>query len=816
MSIAANLGRLAACNQFFVYRLSEWSATENKWKRKQPWSLKYDNNIKPQMSYNWMSYDAALAAVMRQPVTPGVTWCVGMWITESLGVFFLDIDKLPADYTTTPEANALLARFPGCMVEWSSSRRGVHVIGSRTADIDHCNESPPLELYTDERGIALGLTASGSADTDATEAFATLVTERFPPKPRVATGPVMPPIPGAPADLSAVSLVLRQADRITRAPQGERNAALNGAAFVVGGMVGAGRISRDEARAALVSAVERAGWGDMDVQCGKIDQALDAGAQEPIARAVPVVPGVPVVTTPGVPAIADAPAVETDWTDIVDRAITMINNVGSYKELMSVVLPAIQELRIDSDYSERVVKALGKRLDLFDAKPSVAKLRQMVSPAPRAELADTAPPEWFAPFCYVRRTESYYNTLTCTEFSADNFRTEYTRFMPLKPNGTREDPVQWARERWNVVTVDDTMYRPDRGVYFDFSGRQYANSFNPASLPALAAPSPACHIAIQAFQDHLRLLCSGREWLFEKLLQWIAFNVQNPGRKIRWMPLIKGVGGDGKSIVGELIFETLGEQNVKLTSISNLANSGGFTDWAMGKCVNVIEEIRLEGRERKKIYNAMKNFIGDTRADINRKGKASSESSTNITNHWANSNYGDAMPLDEDDRRICVVFTPYDNIDEAVAAKGLPDRSSLVKHFKMLGASMRSEPGAWRAWLMSVDTSSFDPDDRAPDTPERQSMILMSSDSMDQAVIDAIERGGPGINRRVFSSSRLMGMMSFGPEGQPNSRGWNALLSRLGYRQMSKTIWWDGSAHRIWARKEISADEIRSILNETK
>lgn len=815
MSIAANLGRLAACNQFFVYRLSQRDPVTGKWVKKQPWSLKYDRVIGPDKHYNWMSYDAALAAVLRQPETPGVAWCVGLWITESLGVFFLDIDRLPADYTTTSEADALIARFPGCMIEWSSSRRGVHVVGSRTADIDHATDAEGgLELYSHSRGIALATSAQGSADTDATEAFVALATSTFPARARAPVGLVMPPIPGAPADLSALSLVLRQADRITRAPQGERNAALNGAAFVVGGMVGAGRISRDEARAALVSAVERAGWGDMDVQCGKIDQALDAGAQEPIARAVP---GVPVVATPGVP---DVPTVDTaapgvNWTAIVDQAIERIRHAMTYDELMDTVVPEIAALCIPVVRSPRVVTALSKRLDLFDNALPIGTVRQMVCSPQAARATTTTRPDWIGVFCYIKRTDNFYNTLTGTEYSHESFRTDYARFMPQKQSGDREDPVKWARERWDITSVDDSQYRPDMPTFFEYAGQQYVNRFIAATMPAICAPTPGCHIAIQAFQDHLRLLCGGREWLYTKLLQWLAFNVQQPGHKIRWSPLIKGVGGDGKSIVGDLIFAAMGDANVKITSVSNISNSGGFTDWATGKAVNFIEEIRLEGKEKRKLYNAMKIFVGDRRIDLNRKGKASADTMVNITNHWANSNYGDAMPLDDDDRRWCIVFTPYTTIDEAVAAKGLPSVDSLVAHFKMLGASMRSEPGAWRGWLMSIDTSSFDPDGRAPDTDERKSMMLMASDSADQVIVDILDQGAPGITKFVFSSSRLMGQVQIRGGERPHDRGWNSTLTRLGYRQMSKTIWWQGSSHRIWAKKDMTADEIREILDKT-
>ena len=79
-------------------------------------------------------------------------------------------------------------------------------------------------------------------------------------------------------------------------------------------------------------------------------------------------------------------------------------------------------------------------------------------------------------------------------------------------------------------------------------------------------------------------------------------------------------------------------------------------------------------------------------------------------------------------------------------------------------------------------------------------------------IMDIIEQGGHGIDKRCFSSACLAGMVTVKYGDRPHDRGWNALLVRLGYRQLVKTVWWSGTAHRIWAKKEMTADEVRSVL----
>lgn len=792
MSIASNLGRIATCGQFFVYRLSEWDGS--KWRRKEPWAN--GRNVSPSDPANWRDYEAARADVATRVPTADIAWAVGLWITADLNLFFLDIDKLPADYTLDDTATALLQKFPGCMVEWSSSRRGVHVLGTYNGNVEHSKKptGTRLELYTDERGIALADTASGSADTNAHDALLTVIDRHFKPRTTATNTLVLPATPGAP-DLSALALVLRLCDKIIAAPDGERNHTLNTAAYTVGGMVAAGRIDRAEARAALVNAVERAGWGNMPLQLSKIDQGLNSGTDEPLVRTVPV---------------AAAVTGEADWHTLVDTTIATINNTGTYKELVDVVVPSLSTIGFPFIHAERIVSTLKERFTVFNASVPVGRIRQMVTPTVTATTS--TPPDWFAPFVYLKQRDKFYNRLTGGEYTMDAFRMEFGRYMPPKQNGQKDDPVGYARDHWNVVTVEDAMYDPRQSDLFEFAGGWYVNAFRWSSLPPLTTPTENCVACIQAFQRHLYDITGRRDELYLQLLMWLAHNVQKPGHKIRWAPLVKGVGGDGKSIVGDLMFAVLGYSNVKITSISNINNSGGFTDWAVGKAVNFIEEIRLEGRDKRKLYNAMKNIIGDHHSDTNRKGKAAGDTTPNVTNHWANTNYGDAIPPDEDDRRWCVLFTPWGDAYEAARYKGLGSVDELVRHFKWMGDSMRAEPGAWRSWLAGLDLTSFEPDGRAPETDEKQSMKLMASDPLDQIVMDVLERGGIGITKDVFSSSCLMVQVRQIWGENPGNRGWNTLLTRLGYQQLPKTVWFLGTAHRIWSKSPITPDEVRNRL----
>lgn len=789
MSITANLGRIAGCGQFFLYRLSEWDGS--KWRRKQPWGPG-GHAVSPSDPANWSSYEAVLARAATLPANDDVQWSVGLWITADLNMFFLDIDRLPADYTADDEATALLQQFPGCMVEWSSSRRGLHILGSHDGDVRHAKRNGRLELYTSARGIALSTSAQGSIDTNCHPQLQRLIAERF--QPAATAGIVIPPPPGGMPDLSGLALALRATERIATAKDGERNHALNTTAYTLGGLVGAGRITREQARETLVAAVERAGWGNMALQLQKIDQALASGQEVPlVARAVEV-----------------QPLLVTSTAGLVDKFMQEVNATGTFRELMEDVVPRITQAGIDRKLIGPLATCINTRLDFFNAKMPIGDLRSLLSP-PRTASAPEAP-LWVQQHCYIKRLDKFFNVSTGVEVTSKGFDAEYNRMMPDKSSGKKESASEWATDRWGIRTVDDVDYRPDQPIYFSHEGIEYVNRFSPDSFPAPTTPSDNAQAAIHAFCAHLYLMAGKRQEVYFALLNWLAHNVQRPGHKIRWSPLIKGIQGDGKSMVGDLMFAVMGSRNVKMTSNATLANSGGFTDWATGAAVNFIEEIRLSGKQKHDLFNAIKIFISDTRAELNRKGRVSSGTVVNYTNHWANTNFGDALPIEsKDNRRWMVVFSPYNSIMEAVRAKGFDNVGQLVAHFKWMGESMRGEPGAWRHWLLGIDLSNFSPDGRAPFTDETDTMARASEDDMEQIVSDIIQSGGPGIHPLAFSATRVGKRVELELGYTPRGKAWNAILSRLGYLQFGP-LHYDGAIHRIWTKNTMSGDEIRAIL----
>lgn len=170
--MVAALGRMADARQFFVYRL-DWNAEKNK----------YEKNPIGSPASACMTFAQARVEVERM-VAQGQKATVGMWIDAGSGLFFLDVDGMPEMHQLDDRGTRAVTSFPGAFVEWSSSGRGLHVIGTLSGPLPHACKNTPLnvEFYTSGRGVALNLDATPRGCLDSVHDVSTLVADWFPPK----------------------------------------------------------------------------------------------------------------------------------------------------------------------------------------------------------------------------------------------------------------------------------------------------------------------------------------------------------------------------------------------------------------------------------------------------------------------------------------------------------------------------------------------------------------------------------------------------------------------------------------------------------
>lgn len=211
-----------------------------------------------------------------------------------------------------------------------------------------------------------------------------------------------------------------------------------------------------------------------------------------------------------------------------------------------------------------------------------------------------------------------------------------------------------------IEYVSEHEYNPkvQARVFQDEFGKKILNLFDPKTLPEPSSYTSEGKKLIQKFVQHLRIILGENN--AEIFLDFLAYITQNPGKKVLWAPLIQSSEGLGKSVIGQLminhIFGHLHSGVVDVLAVTDKNNS-----WATSKMLRILEEIKLSGHNRYEILNYLKPII--TNAKITRVEKFEvSREVNNTCNFIAFTNFKDALPMTETDRRWWIVFSPIKNL----------------------------------------------------------------------------------------------------------------------------------------------------------
>lgn len=836
------LGGVLNIPQFFIYRLV-WNDAKLKYEK----TPCYPNGnpaimdaMKPE---NWMTYQQAVTSLATLRARDGHNaYTLGWWFTAAAGYWFLDADNVvDANGELSQEAAYFFKVLPGAFSEWSSSGKGLHFVG-RGLVPPHSSvyKAAGLEFYTEGRGIAFGLTdkANGCADVDHTGAISVIAGHWFKPN-ELLTAPVSnvdPAYRGPYDDNELLTLAMRSGSvnstlsgKATFADLWNRNVEVLARTYPPdpGSTEQFGGSEADQALAFLLafwtgrdyarverlmnmSALKRDKWdvsNHATYMANTLTKACNGASNVYVHKEL--------VQKLGVATTEEQKAASANWLQRIQQA--------EEAELRDVVIPGIAADRtVEMLDRDRLANQIKERLAHFMIPASIGQCRKMVALGKVAsddDPTDVGVPEFATQHVYVERSDSFFNLTEATDSSRTTFQAKFNRAMPTKQNGDKEDAARWCLERWGMPTVYDAMYLPGREPVFIHQGLQYANLYTPTSVPEVASGYSLQGLAgINAFAKHLNCFCGGRPEVYGFLLSWMAYNVQNPGVKVRFAPILKGVQGDGKSILTSVLAAAMGERNVSSVGPSIVMNTGGFTDWAHGACVIGMEELKMEGKNRYAIANAFKDNITNSRVTINRKGKGQLPI-VNISNFIAYTNFVDAVPLEDNDRRWYVVFSPYTCAADVAGALGVAGADGLAEMFDVIWHAVHHCAGELRKWLLEMAIpATFNPNAHAPHTPEKDRM-RSSGENEDHAIArQVIATGALGVCREVLSSACLTAAMravSIMEGGDvPKSSTLSKMLGDLGYQSHGVTKW-AGKTHRVWALSALTNDEIRYHLDTT-
>jgi hypothetical protein len=511
-------------------------------------------------------------------------------------------------------------------------------------------------------------------------------------------------------------------------------------------------------------------------------------------------------------------AKEADYDAELNEVNDILNKikVADEKMLEFDLVPSIRKTELNRLNREKLVKALqGRFKELSGVSMPIGNIRTLISieSAGQGELVDeNEAPRWCSDWVYVNSHNGFINLKTLKLHKSESFNVENGKHVPISDGGTKPSATKWISDRGFVRKVDSIGYLPGiEETVTDIEGSTILNVFNPKTLPQEAKDYTEEGIsAINLIRNHIKFICTTDEDT-EILLSWLAFQVQYPGKRILWAPVIQSIQGVGKTFFGELLRACLGDRNIGTVSPTQVTSD--FNAWATNVVVNVLEELRVKGHNRHDAVNSLKPLITDRMIQINEKG-VTPYMTYNTTNYMVFTNYKDALPLDTDDRRWWIIFVPIQSLEHLPRYVGY----EAGEYFDKLFHAVRNHGGEIRKWLMHHDISDeFKRIKQAPITQHKRLMIATEDDAFEglTEIRTIIKEGNKYINEQCVSQSDLNDLLLFDhPDLNLSKSQIRYVMKKMGYTLHPKVIKIGDKNKRIWVLNAMTNDEIRESFEE--
>lgn len=232
-----------------------------------------------------------------------------------------------------------------------------------------------------------------------------------------------------------------------------------------------------------------------------------------------------------------------------------------------------------------------------------------------------------------------------------------------------------------------------------------------------------------------------------------AFIVQNPGKLVKWAPVLVGTQGNGKTTVMECIAHAVGEKYSHYPSAEDLANP--FNSYLQHKLFIGVEEIHMDGR--REVLDTLKPLITNKRIEVQPKG-VDKYMVDHCANFWFNTNHEDAIIKTKEDRRYAVFFCAQRRFED-LARDGL-DGDYFPRLIRWLDTGGRDHVAYFLHTYavpaaLSPETTLY----RAPDTSTTSLAIRASLGRAEQEITECIESETPGFRGGWLSSGKVTDLM---------------------------------------------------------
>lgn len=355
------------------------------------------------------------------------------------------------------------------------------------------------------------------------------------------------------------------------------------------------------------------------------------------------------------------------------------------------------------------------------------------------ELKKSAQVELEKRLIYVEGEDRYFDTTAHRLLNSDHaIEHMFTFMMPSTKNG-KASPTEALKKSGSKIIVDAVGFHPGEGVIFTgLEDSKFANRYR-NRLPEPIEPMA---------DEEARI-----DWLFDRiddpvfkayLLQFFAYVVQFPGKKIKSAPLIwSRTQGNGKTTLLKVIPGLLVGQRYSAEVNCSLLNSD-FNDYLQDAWHINLTEFRAGSRgERAAISQKLKEWVTEDTLSMHPKGRRG----FTMPNHifvTATSNENDAAMLDDKDRRWAVHEMHAEQFTEAEQKYIYTDFLTSPRASAVL-----------RHYFLNYPILDFSPSAKAPMTAAKGDMVGASEEADLVLLRTALEEIGEPLDKDVVITHRV-------------------------------------------------------------
>ena len=458
----------------------------------------------------------------------------------------------------------------------------------------------------------------------------------------------------------------------------------------------------------------------------------------------------------------------------------------------------MQDTDVESITRSQIVTLAKERLDsISPVKTPISEVRKALAYSGKNEKT----PEWVQSWVYDTSDDKFFCTERKISVTKQGFDAMYDRKAMTKKDvlegraGPSASASALALNLYKIATIQGRRYMPGEDPIYSNREGKWANTYPEHEIPDTPDTlKPRDKIAINRVKNHIRhLLTDKRERRI--FVDWLSWIVQNPGQHANWSILLQGTEGDGKSFFGAMMRAVMGPSNVQMLNAHILESP--FTDWVVGQCLTCIEEVRLiKAHNKYELLNRIKPFITNVDIEVHPKGSKTYQA-VNTTSYLLFSNFRDALPLDDDGRRYCVMFSQWQSREKLGAFKDEnPD------YYEELYATLETSAGALRDWLLNHEQlPTFKPKGDAPDTAARQYMIKQARPEFVNNLMELIaDRVHALISDELLSVTVLTEKMEDAGMEVPMRKAMGAMLSRAKFDEIGRIRVGEDGRHYFYSR----------------